>query len=160
MTTIEAADQATTATPRPAPTPKRRPGLNTETLALSALFVSLFAFAAAIIAVGVAFRAIDEHDAIAAAGGARAGAARVEVSLSEFMIMPGPLSAAAGSTLAVTNEGAVAHNLSVADLITPDLASGDQAELDVSGLAPGTYAIFCAIPGHKELGMETTLTIE
>ena len=143
-----------------ASTAKRRPGLNTDTLALSAMFVALFAFAAAIIAVGVAFRAVDEHEAIVAASGTGGSvASTVQVSLSEFMIMPKPLSAPAGSTLEVVNDGSVEHNLSVGGLTTPNLAAGERAALDIGGLAPGTYSVTCAIPGHKEAGMETTLTI-
>ncbi len=158
MTVTEAATE--TKPVATAPTPKRRPGLNTDTLALSALFVALFAFAAAVIGVGVAFRAIDEHEAVVAASGAGGSAATtVQVTLSEFMIMPKPLSAPAGSTLEVVNDGSVEHNLSVGGLTTPNLAAGERAELDIGGLAPGTYSVTCAIPGHKEAGMETTLTI-
>jgi len=158
MTVTEAATE--TKPVAAAPTPKRRPGLNPDTLALSAMFVALFAFAAAIIGVGVAFRAIDEHQAIVAASGTGGSAATtVQVSLSEFMIMPKPLSAPVGSTLEVVNDGTVEHNLSVGGLTTPNLASGERAELDIGGLAPGTYPVTCAIPGHKEAGMETTLTI-
>lgn len=161
MTILETTEESSVASTAGAPTPKRRPGLNTETLALGALFVSFFAFAAAIIAVGVAGRAIDEHQAIAAASGTEgSAAARVQVALTEFMIMPEPLTAPAGSTLAVTNEGAIEHNLSVDGLATPNLAAGDQAELDLGSLVPGTYSVICSIAGHREAGMETTLTIQ
>ena len=139
----------------------RRPGLNTDTLALGAIFIAMFAFAAAIFAVGLASRAIDEHQAVLAAGSAGGGAAgvTVDVSLSEFMIMPEPLSAPAGATLHVINDGSVAHNLSVEGLVTPDLLADATADLDISSLAPGTYTVICAIVGHREAGMETTLTI-
>ena len=83
----------------------------------------------------------------------------VDVSLTEFMIMPDPMTAPAGATLAVVNDGAVPHSLSVEGLVTPDLLAGESANLDISSLAPGTYTVICAIVGHKEAGMETTLTI-
>ncbi len=139
----------------------RRPGLNTETLALGAIFIALFSFAAAIFAIGLASRAIDEHEAVLATGGAGGGAAvaAVDVSLTEFAIMPEALTAPAGATLAVLNNGSVAHNLSVEGLATPDLLPDETANLDISSLAPGTYTVICAIVGHKEAGMETTLTI-
>ena len=139
----------------------KRPGLNTETLALGAIFIALFSFAAAIFAVGLASRAIDEHEAVLAAGSAGGGvaAATVDVSLTEFAITPGPLTVSAGATLAVVNNGSVAHNLSVEGLVTPDLLGDESANLDISSLAPGTYTVICAIVGHKEAGMETTLTI-
>lgn len=141
----------------------KRPGLNTETLALGAIFIALFSFAAAIFAVGLASRAIDEHEAVLAAGSAGGGvasaAATVDVSLTEFAITPGPITTTAGATLNVVNDGAVPHSLSVEGLVTPDLAAGEIASLDISSLAPGTYTVICAIVGHKEAGMETTLTI-
>lgn len=142
----------------------RRPGLNTETLALGAIFIAMFSFAAAIFAVGLASRALDERDAAVAAGGNGSGgggvaAAVVDVSLSEFMIMPDPMTVPAGATLHVVNDGTVEHNLSVEGLATPNIPAGESADLDIASLAPGTYTVICAIVGHKEAGMETTLTI-
>ena len=139
----------------------KRPGLNTETLALGAIFIALFSFAAAIFAIGRESRALDEHDAVLARGraGGGAAAATVDVSLTEFAITPESLTAPAGATLAVLNNGSVAHNLSVEGLATPDLLPDETANLDISSLAPGTYTVICAIVGHKEAGMETTLTI-
>ena len=140
----------------------RHRGLNTETLALGAIFIAMFSFAAAIFAVGLASRAIDEHEAVLAAGSAGGGGVAgitVDVALSEFMIMPDPLTAPAGATLHVVNDGSVAHNLSVEGLVTPDLLADATADLDINSLAPGTYTVICAIVGHKEAGMETTLTI-
>lgn len=161
MTILETPEESTVPSTRESETAKRRPGLNLETLAVGALFVSFFAFAAAIIAVGIAGRAIDEHQAIATAGASTGPrAATVAVALNEFMIMPEPLTAPVGSTLAVTNEGVIEHNLSVEGLATPNLAAGDRAELDLGNLTPGTYSVICSIPGHREAGMETTLTIQ
>ena len=164
-TTEVAAPAAVPATTATVVTPEarrnKRPGLNTETLALGAIFIALFSFAAAIFAVGLASRAIDEHDAVVAAGSAGGGAAAVtvDVSLTEFAIAPDPLTAPAGATLNVVNDGAVPHSLSVEGLTTPDLAADESASLDISSLAPGNYTVICAIVGHKEAGMETTLTI-
>jgi plastocyanin len=82
-------------------------------------------------------------------------------TLSEFAISPDPLVVGAGGSITVTNEGAVAHNLSVKDedIATPDLASGDSSSLDVSGLAPGDYTVICTIAGHEASGMTATLTV-
>ena len=39
------------------------------------------------------------------------------------------------------------------------ISGGEKAELKVT-LKPGTYQFFCAIPGHREAGMEGTLTVQ
>lgn len=84
----------------------------------------------------------------------------VHFALSEFAI-EGPTEIAAGpTTFDVMNHGSVAHNLSLEDgPATPDLAAGEEATLDVGDLSPGTYTIFCTIAGHREAGMEATLTV-
>ena len=110
------------------------------------------AIALVIIAVGFAVGGGD-------GGGDGGGAgAPVPVQLSEFAIS-GSLEAAPGGTLAVTNEGTQVHNLVIdGDGQTPDLASGESAELAVD-VAAGEYVVYCAIPGHREAGMEATMTV-
>lgn len=142
----------------PAPEAAKGPGLTFEAIAIIAL---VMAFASAIIAVfamGLAARSIDEHRAIPAGG---AGGGPVAVSLTEFAIAPAPLTVTAGGSLAVTNDGTTTHDLTVdgQDLATPTLDAGGTADLDVSALAPGTYTVFCSIPGHRESGMETDITV-
>ena len=139
--------------------PARRPGLNTDTLALSALFVAVFAFLAALLAVGLAARAVDEARS-APAGGA-GGGGPVTVELMDFMIMPDPITAPAGTTsLTVKNTGNSDHTLGVEDgPVTDSIAPGGEAQLDISSLAPGTYTVICTVAGHKEAGMQGTLTI-
>ena len=166
MTTIDhthapSADEASTE-PAPAatPAPARRPGLNTDTVALGALFVAIFAFLAAIVAIAFATRAIDEAESVQATPtAATQSAGATAVSLTEFSISPDPIEVPAGSSLAVTNDGSVAHNLVVEGSTTPMLNSGDSASLDVSSLAPGSYAVFCDVSGHRAAGMETTIEV-
>lgn len=68
-------------------------------------------------------------------------------------------------TFTLSNQGAVFHDLAIEDgsgaLIPGFLLEADPGET-VSGdveLAPGTYTLFCTIPGHREAGMETLLTV-
>lgn len=67
-------------------------------------------------------------------------------------------------TLAYANPSPVTHNIALEDeggqLIaeSEDIAGGDvsiQAEV-----IPGEYTFFCSIPGHREGGMEGTLTVD
>lgn len=89
------------------------------------------------------------------------GADRAEVALNEFRITPGEITVAEGATLAVTNTGATAHDLVIegTGLATTLLDSGATAELDLTGLAPGTYRILCSVPGHDAAGMTATLVV-
>jgi plastocyanin len=92
-------------------------------------------------------------------GGDGAGSgAPVPVMLSEFAIS-GSLEVAPGGTLAVTNEGTQVHNLVIdGDGQTADLSSGASENLVVD-VAAGEHVVYCSIPGHREAGMEATLTV-
>jgi manganese oxidase len=133
-------------------------GITFETIAVIALVLALAAAICSVFAMGLAARSIDEHRAIPAAG---AGGGPVAVSLSEFAISPAPLTVSAGGSLAVSNDGTTTHDLTVEDqdLATPTLDAGGSADLDVGALAPGTYTVFCSIPGHRESGMEAEVTV-
>jgi uncharacterized cupredoxin-like copper-binding protein len=41
---------------------------------------------------------------------------------------------------------------------TPTIAPGKSATLNVD-LKPGTYDVYCSIPGHKQAGMDVKLTV-
>jgi len=91
---------------------------------------------------------------------------RIPVALSEWkIVLP-----ANDKTLApgeydffVTNDGTVPHNLTingpgVANKATSDLAPQATEHLVVT-LEKGTYDLYCSIPGHKQLGMDTKVTV-
>ena len=95
-----------------------------------------------------------------------AGDADLALELADFMLDPADLTAGGPTvTIEVTNAGPTPHNLSIrgaGDQIlaaTPDLSRGDAETLTVD-LEPGTYTIFCGLPGHESLGMRGTLTVE
>lgn len=158
MSTSPSAPEAARAGASPDVADRRPEGLTFEAIAMIAMIVASVAVVIAVFAVGLAVRAIDEHRSIPGPG---AGQARTEVTLAEFSISPGPIEVNPDSTLAVTNSGTAVHDLTVEgeDLATPALDAGDAAELDIGAVAPGTYTVFCSIPGHRESGMETTLTV-
>ena len=82
------------------------------------------------------------------------------IDLSEFSIT-GDLTVPAGRIVVdVTNNGAIPHNLVLeGGPKTSDLTNGEQTSLDLGELGPGTYTLFCDIPGHQGSGMEATLTV-
>ena len=90
-------------------------------------------------------------------------ATSVPVSETEFKITLPKSTLAAGSySFEVKNDGQIEHDLVVqgngVDEKTPTIAPGKSATLKVD-LKPGTYDVYCSIPGHKQAGMDLKLTI-
>ena len=125
-----------------------------DTWTVLVLAFAVFAALASIVGIGLALRAAHDDD------GAGAGEP-VEADLSEFAIdMSTPQISTAG-VLTVRNNGTMVHNLAVrgTDLVSADLDPGASTELDISDLEPGTYELYCTIPGHTEAGMSTQLVV-
>jgi uncharacterized cupredoxin-like copper-binding protein len=63
----------------------------------------------------------------------------------------------------VSNDGEAPHDLAIegrgVDDKTPILQPGETAKLSVD-LKPGTYKLYCTVPGHEEAGMKTNITVE
>ncbi len=90
-------------------------------------------------------------------------ATAVPVSETEFKITLPKTTLAAGSySFEVKNDGKIEHDLVVqgngVDEKTPTIAPGKSATLNVD-LKPGTYDVYCSIPGHKQAGMDVKLTV-
>jgi uncharacterized cupredoxin-like copper-binding protein len=88
----------------------------------------------------------------------------VQASEVEFKIKLPQTSVPAGSyTFEVHNDGKVPHDLVVkgggVNKGTPTIDPGKSSSLKVD-LKPGTYDVYCSIPGHKQLGMDLTLTVQ
>ncbi|HEX4867178.1 MAG TPA: plastocyanin/azurin family copper-binding protein [Acidimicrobiales bacterium] len=58
-----------------------------------------------------------------------------------------------------TNDGSVAHTLLVKGQSGFKLSIGDSDEGAID-LDPGTYTLYCDVPGHEAAGMEAGLTVE
>jgi plastocyanin len=76
------------------------------------------------------------------------------------------LSAKSGKvTFTFTNSSSVPHNFTIQQGTsgavvgaTPTFAGGNKT-LSVK-LKPGTYTFFCSVPGHRQAGMQGTLTVK
>jgi uncharacterized cupredoxin-like copper-binding protein len=75
------------------------------------------------------------------------------------------LTAKAGSvTIGFTNSAPLAHDVTVASAsgavlgATPVFQGGSKT-LSVK-LTPGKYTFYCSVPGHRQAGMEGTLTVQ
>src|SRR5690242_9377050 len=109
----------------------------------------------------------------AAAGGGGGGSTSTPVAVSGKKIdvteKDFSITVAGGSTVkpgaytfVVVNKGPTSHNLTidgpgVAGKATPTSGPGTQT-LTVT-LKKGTYDLFCSVPGHKALGMDTKLQV-
>jgi plastocyanin len=104
----------------------------------------------------------------AAGGGAAGGGSAVDISTpggSTLAYDQKDVSAKAGSvTINFDNKEALQHDVAVADssgkvLGQTDLVSSGTANATVD-VQPGTYTFYCTVPGHRDAGMEGTLTVK
>ena len=105
-----------------------------------------------------------QHDMPTRGAGAVAEA-ETKVDLLEYQVnMPKTLKAGP-QLFAVANAGKEEHSLVIegngvkAGLSEPLKTPGNSSQIKVN-LPPGTYTAYCPIPGHKEKGMTTTITVQ
>jgi plastocyanin len=104
----------------------------------------------------------------AAGGGATGGGSTVDISTpsgSSLAFDQKDVSANAGNvTIDFDNKQPLQHDVAVADssgkvLGQTDLVSSGTSNATVN-LTAGTYTFYCTVPGHREAGMEGTLTVK
>jgi nitrite reductase (NO-forming) len=97
----------------------------------------------------------------AAAAAAVDAPSEVSFELDDLTVRPAAATIAPGGTVEVVNAGAIPHDLVVLDGSsgTPMLDSGEAANFGTDSLEPGAYTVICTVPGHREAGMEATLTV-
>jgi uncharacterized cupredoxin-like copper-binding protein len=89
----------------------------------------------------------------------------IEVKETEYKLTPDKitLNKAGAYVFKAENTGSITHALEIEgkgiEEETKDLEAGQRAGLKVS-LKPGKYEIYCPVGGHKEQGMEGTVTVE
>ncbi len=104
----------------------------------------------------------------AGGGGGAGGGSTVDISTpsgSNLEYDQKSVTAKAGKvTIGFDNKEALPHDVAVADssgkvLGQTDLVSSGTASTTVD-LQPGTYTFYCTVPGHREAGMQGTLTVK
>lgn len=135
---------------------------STKTFDRALLFFAAMGALVAVLAVIAVLT--DSPGATAALGGGEASGESettiLSYELTEFAIL-GPQEFQPGEAeMFVENMGSAAHNLVIEDgARTQDLNPEESTTLDAGTLEAGEYVIFCDIPGHREAGMELTVTV-
>ena len=90
---------------------------------------------------------------------------RATIKVLDFKLEPSTLTVSGATlALAVSNGGPTIHNVTVRDAAgnvlfgTKDLREAE-SETVTHALPPGTYVLFCSLPGHESLGIKGTLTV-
>jgi len=92
------------------------------------------------------------------------GSKTIEIEAGEYYFKPANFTIAPGDTLKMTNAGKIQHDMAAESLdttIIPLLDPGESASYTVPEDAKvgSSTAVYCTVPGHRELGMEGTMTI-
>ena len=137
--------------------PKRWPDFPGKN-GLSVFVIACLALFAAMLSAVMVFARESE-----AKGGEKAAAAakRVAVQEKEFAItLPSATLPAGRYAFTVKNVGKIQHDLAVQGSAskTALISPGKSTTLTVT-LKPGTYTLYCSVPGHRQLGMVAKLTV-
>ena len=98
-------------------------------------------------------------DTAGTSGGSAEGV--VEIEAGDLYFDPEAVTATAGETeFRLVNSGAVYHDLVVEELDHTEIAGAEEGETATGTveLEPGTYTLYCSVPGHRSQ-MEATLTV-
>jgi plastocyanin len=102
------------------------------------------------------------------AGGGSAGGAsalKIETASSGLAYASNSATAKAGNvTVEFTNDQPVPHDVAIetaeGEVIGQTETTAEGSDSTEVELKPGTYTFFCTVPGHRDAGMEGTLTVK
>jgi plastocyanin len=98
-------------------------------------------------------------------GGGGPAAQTIEIAETEFMLDPATVTVREPGTYTfhVVNNGGVVHAFEIEgpgiEEETADIDPGGSADLTVEIAEPGEYELYCPVDGHRERGMESTLSL-
>ena len=99
-------------------------------------------------------------------GGGGGSEIRIEAAESGLAFASDNMTAKAGpATLHFSNPQPVGHDADLEDESGKEIAETDvitegDDSASIKDLKPGKYVYYCSVPGHREAGMEGTLTVE
>ncbi|GIV01162.1 MAG: hypothetical protein KatS3mg014_2777 [Actinomycetota bacterium] len=94
-------------------------------------------------------------------GGGGTGGQTLSVTATEFKFEPNALQAPAGTdvTISVTDAGTIEHDFTIDEAGLKIAVKPGETKTGTVNLEAGTYTFYCSVPGHREAGMEGTLTV-
>jgi uncharacterized cupredoxin-like copper-binding protein len=102
-------------------------------------------------------------------GGAEGGGSVVQIEAAggtELAYVQKEVKAKAGPmTIEFTNPQSLSHDVEVEDASGEDVGATEliaesKTTATTESLKPGDYTFYCSVPGHREAGMEGTVTVE
>ncbi len=96
-----------------------------------------------------------------AGGNPEAGAKPIQVQASNFQFSPSSLHVRAGQEIALRLQSEdSSHDFAIDGLgAVADVSGGETTTARLRIDEPGKYTYFCTIPGHRDGGMEGTITV-
>jgi uncharacterized cupredoxin-like copper-binding protein len=94
-------------------------------------------------------------------GGGEAAATEVDLKLVDVAFEPKDFTIAANTDVVIhlTNAGAAPHNFTAESLgISEDVNPGESKDVTIN-TGPGELDYYCDVPGHRQAGMEGTITV-
>jgi len=80
--------------------------------------------------------------------------AATTVEMADFSYDPSCVEVSAGATLTIDNVGKVPHTFTVSGTdAAADVAAGESADLDLTGIGSGTYRVFCTYHSNMEAAL-------
>lgn len=96
-------------------------------------------------------------------GSGASGSHQLQVKMIEYQfVLPTHQLTPGTYTVTAANDGTIIHALTImgpgVSATTPNVEPGASATLNVT-FQKGSYDFFCPVPGHRQLGMETHVTV-
>jgi plastocyanin len=144
-------------------------------LSIAALALSTFALAACgsdssssstAADTGATSSASTDTSTSASGGGGSGGTVKIEADPNgQLAFTKTKIDAPAGQdTIEFDNPSSTGHNVEIEDSSGEDVAGTDTITdgktSTTADLQPGTYTFYCSVPGHREAGMEGTITVK
>jgi manganese oxidase len=130
------------------------PASDVTSISIGSLFVALLAVAVAAFAWITAIGNKSTAEPVTPAAIVKVTLTDFKVGLDRSTVPAGPI------TLEVTNKAATVHNLRLEGARgTRDLKKDESQTVELGNLEPGTYELICVVPGHKDVGMISLLTV-